>query len=41
MVNSSLYCWSRANASAGVVSWIRMSSAMIPARKNMTSDVIM
>ena len=41
MVNSALYCWKLRNELSGLASWVRSNSAMIPARKNMMSDVTM
>ena len=41
MVNSALYCWKLSSELSGVASWARSKRAMIPARKNMTSDVTM
>ena len=40
MVNSSLYTWSDRNVLVGLSSWIRISSAMIPASRKNTNDVI-
>ncbi len=41
MVNSALYCWKVRNELLGLASWVRSSNAMIPARKNITSEVTM
>ncbi len=40
MVNSSLYCWSDTKCWSGPISWIRISSAMIPAQQKKKNEVI-
>ena len=40
MVNSSLYCRSDRKCRSGPSSWIRISSAMIPAHRKKKNEVI-